>query len=156
MESFSGSVLVLTRQKLIQKATVAHCSGSPRFVLVTAEMIKKHVSPFFREKIFLLWAEWKNFLWYVSFLYEYFGTTENNNLIVFINVYFLSTVIILQKIQFFIYSRSTLDWDKNNLFLRFSIFIFDKENFLFSAGFVKLQEFPLTNFRFSAWAEFTD
>ena len=42
-----------------------------------------------------------SFLWYESFLYEYFGTTENNNLIVFINVYFLSTVIILQKIQFY-------------------------------------------------------
>ena len=42
-----------------------------------------------------------SFLWYESFLYEYFGTTENNNLIVFINVYFLNTVIILQKIQFY-------------------------------------------------------
>ena len=50
MESFSGSVLVLTRQKLIQKATVAHCSGSPRFVLVTAEMIKKNMFPLFLEK----------------------------------------------------------------------------------------------------------
>ena len=56
---------------------------------------------FLREKKnFLLWAEWKNFLWYVSFLYEYFGTTENNNLNVYINVYFQSTVIILQKLHF--------------------------------------------------------
>ena len=58
--------------------------------------------PLFLEKnFFLLWAGWKNFLWYVSFLYEYFGTTENNNLNVYINVYFQSTVIILQKLQFF-------------------------------------------------------
>ena len=35
-----------------------------------------------------------------SFLYEYFGTTENNNLNVYINVYFQSTVIILQKLHF--------------------------------------------------------
>ena len=61
MESFSGSVLVLTRQKLIQKATVAHCSGSPRFVLVTAEMIKKHVSPFFREKKFFVMGRVEKF-----------------------------------------------------------------------------------------------
>ena len=43
--------------------------------------------------------------------------------------------------NFIIYSQSTLDWDKNNLFLRFPIFIFDNENFLFSAVFVNLQVF---------------
>ena len=53
MESFSGSVLVLTRQKLIQKATVAHCSGSPRFVLVTAEMIVSFMSTLGQPKIII-------------------------------------------------------------------------------------------------------
>ena len=57
---------------------------------------------FLEKKFFFCYGQGgKIFLWYVSFLYEYFGTTENNNLIVFINVYFLSTVIILQKIQFY-------------------------------------------------------
>ena len=60
--------------------------------------------PLFLEKIFFFFCYGqggKIFHWYVSFLYEYFGTTKNNNLNVYINVYFQSTVIILQKLQFF-------------------------------------------------------
>ena len=57
--------------------------------------------PLFLEKNFFCYGQdGKIFLWYVSFLYEYFGTTENNNLNVYINVYFQSTVIILQKLHF--------------------------------------------------------
>ena len=57
--------------------------------------------PLFLEKKFFCYGQdGKIFLWYVSFLYEYFGTTENNNLNVYINVYFQSTVIILQKLHF--------------------------------------------------------
>ena len=58
--------------------------------------------PLFLETNFFCYGQdGKIFLWYVSFLYEYFGTTENNNLNVYINVYFQSTVIILQKLQFY-------------------------------------------------------
>ena len=55
---------------------------------------------FLEKKIFCYGQGGKISLWYVSFLYEYFGTTENNNLNVYINVYFQSTVIILQKLHF--------------------------------------------------------